>query len=518
MTQSLGRGYYFLLVSVAGFTTLGVELSAARLLDPWFGNSLIVWAGLIGLILLYLAVGYWLGGRIADRWPRPSVLLGLTAFAALGVGLIPTLSRPVLRLASAGLAGFDVELLAGSMTGVLVLFAVPVTLLGCASPYVIRLSMESVQASGSTAGRVYAFSTVGSIAGCFLPVLLLIPTIGTRATFAVLAAVLLAVVGLGLVILRRRSGALAVVLAIGVVLWLGFRPSGPVKPSAGLLYESESAYNYIQVLDTGFERQLRLNEGEGIHSVYRPQGGLADGIWDYFTLAPAFNPAPYAPERVQRIYIGGLAAGTMAHLFTAMYGPIPIDGAELDPDIIAVGRTYFDMNQPNLNAVAADARRFLQQRPQRYDVIALDAYRPPYIPFHLTTVEFFTLLRQRLNDDGVVVVNVGRTRTDYGLVNAIGATLLQVFPSVYVVDEPSGDSPLGNTMIVATQRPTTLADFRANLAAFDEPPLLAEVARRAAPQARAFTAPPDTPIFTDDRAPVEWVVHALVLRHFLGDP
>ena len=151
-----------------------------------------------------------------------------------------------------------------------------------------------------------------------------------------------------------------------------------------------------------------------------------------------------------------------------------------------------------------------------YDLIAVDAYRPPYIPFHLTTVEFFALVRDRLADDGVVAVNVGRTHTDYSLVDAIAATMGQVFPSVYVVDEPDIGSPLGNSLVVATRQPTTLADLAANLPGFDHP-LLAEVARRAAPQARTAEPPPGTPIFTDDRAPVEQVVHALVLKYMLGE-
>ena len=272
------------------------------------------------------------------------------------------------------------------------------------------------------------------------------------------------------------------------------------------------------MVDAGFERQLRLNEGEGIHSVYRPQGGLADGIWDYFLLAPAFNAAPYTPDRVKRVAIVGLAAGTTVKLFSQAYGPIPIDGAELDPEIIAAGRAWFDMNEPNLNAVAADGRRFLAHSTASslYDVIVVDAYRPPYIPFHLTTIEFFALARDRLAEDGVVAVNVGRTHTDYSLVDAIAATMQQVFPSVYIVDEPDNGSPLGNSMVVATRRPTTLADFGANLPAFDHP-LLAEVAHRAAPQVRLAAPPPGTPIFTDDRAPVEQVVHKLVLGHLLGN-
>jgi spermidine synthase len=544
MPSNIGRGFLFLVVFVGGFTTLGVELSASRLLDPWFGNSLIVWAALIGLILLYLAAGYWLGGTLADRWPRLELMLRLAGLAALGVGLTPTFARPVLRLASQGVGDLDAALLAGSMVGILALFALPVTLLGCISPFAIRLALRDVQGSGEVAGRIYALSTAGSILGSFLPVLLLIPNIGTRRTFASLSITLLLVVLIGFLRTRRRWDALFALLAAALVIYLGWRPTGPLKPAAGLLFETESAFNYIQVVDAGVERQLRLNEGEGIHSVYRPAGGLADGIWDYFLIAPAFNPAPYRPSQVRRAYIGGLAAGTIPRLLTEAYGPIPIDGAELDPAIIAAGRAWFDMNAPNLNAVAADARWFLErgtlvnwhigkpgapdlstsQPPKSpiyqstdlpgYDLIAVDAYRPPYIPFHLTTVEFFSLARDRLSDDGVAAVNVGRTHSDFSLVDAIAATMGQVFPSVYVIDEPDNGSVLGNSLVVATRRPTTLADFHRNLPAFDHP-LLAEVGRRVAAHTRVAAPPAAAPIFTDDRAPVEQVVHELVLRHML---
>jgi len=519
MPANISHRYLYILTFIAGFTTLGAELSASRLLDPWFGNSLFVWASLIGLILLYLSVGYWLGGRIADHAPHLPVLLWLTGVAALGVGMIPVASRPVLLIASRGMADFNAGLIAGSMAAVLVLFAVPITLLGCVSPFAVRLMLQDVRTGGAVAGRIYALSTAGSILGSFLPVLFLVPAIGTRRTFLVLALALLVVVLSGLIRLRRWRDAAALVALAVLVGWLGLRPVGPIKPAPGLVFEMESAFNYIQVLDRGIERQLRLNEGEGIHSVYRPDGGLADGVWDYFLLAPAFNPAPYEPQQVRRIYVGGLAAGTIPRLFTEIYGPIAIDGAELDPAIIAVGRAWFDMNQPNLNAVAMDARRFLAQMPgvagERYDLIAVDAYRPPYIPFHLTTVEFFALARARLAPDGVVAVNVGRTRTDYSLVDAIAATLQTVFPSVYIMDELDNESPLGNSLVLATARPTTLADFQANLPRFNQP-LLVEVAQRAAPQARLAGPAPGVPIFTDDRAPVEQVVHALVLRHVLG--
>jgi spermidine synthase len=533
MSQGLNRVYVYVLVFVAGFTTLGVELTASRLLDPWFGNSLIVWASLIGLILLYLSVGYWLGGKFADRSPYLVTLLRLAGLGALGVGLVPALSRPVLRWASAGLADLNAGVLAASLAAVLVLFAIPVTLLGCTGPFAIRLLVEDVRSSGGVAGRVYALSTAGSIMGSFLPVLWLIPVIGTRRTFATLAAALLVVVVIGLARARRPWEALAALAGLALVAWLGLQPVGPIKPVAGLLDETESAFNYVQVVDAGFERQLRLNEGEGIHSVYRADGGPADGIWDYFLLAPAFNPAPANPAQVQRVALVGLAAGTIARLYTEAYGPIPIDGAELDPAIIAAGRRWFDMTEPNLRALALDGRRFLTlnslgapeagDQPQgaegaprpAYDVIAVDVYRPPYIPFHMITVEFFDLARSRLSANGVVAVNVGRTHTDYSLVDAVAATMGQVFPSVFIVDEPDQGSELGNSLVVGTRQRATLADFQANLPNFSQP-LLSEIASRMAPNARLATPPPGTPIFTDDRAPVEQVVHNLVLRQMLG--
>jgi spermidine synthase len=255
---------------------------------------------------------------------------------------------------------------------------------------------------------------------------------------------------------------------------------------------------------------------------------IYSGGGHFFLLAPAFNAAPYEPGRVTRVGIVGLAAGTMAHLYTEAYGPVEIEGAELDPVILDAGRRWFDMGLPNLQAHAVDGRRFLAYPPKdgaaQFDVIGVDAYRPPYIPFHLTTVEFFELARGRLTEDGVVAVNVGRTSTDYSLVDAMAATMQAVFPSVYIVDAPdgppgappAGGSTLGNSLVIATKKPTSLADLRANLPAFQSD-LLGPVAAQTAASARIAAPPPGTPVFTDDRAAVEQVVHALVFRYMLGD-
>ncbi|MEW5961352.1 MAG: fused MFS/spermidine synthase, partial [Chloroflexota bacterium] len=282
------NGYLLLTVFTSGMTVLGVELSASRLLDPFFGNSLVIWAAIIGLMLLYLTAGYAVGGRWADRDPRFTTLFQITAWGAFLVGLIPLAAAPVLRWSVDGLVQFNAGILIGSLVGVLVLFSLPITLLGTVSPFAIRLALHDVKRGGHIAGSVYAVSTLGSLLGTFLPVLVLIPNIGTRLTFFSLALALLLVSLGGLLLARsRRSLAYAAMLPLLVglnLLW----PGGPIKPTPGLVYETESRYNYIQVAEYldgqgGRWRFLYLNEGTGIHSAYNPSYvdfPLVDGVWD----------------------------------------------------------------------------------------------------------------------------------------------------------------------------------------------------------------------------------------------
>lgn len=510
--SSIPRRAVYTLVVATGFASLGVELAASRLLDPWFGNSILVWASLLGLILLYLAVGYWLGGRVADRDPRSATFFSLAAVAGMFIGLIPLIAHPLLQLSADVFVNYDVALLAGSFAATLVLFGPAVILLGCASPFAIRLLVTNGRDAGRTSGRVFAMSTLGSLAGVFIPTLVLIPNLGTRRTFFVLALTLL---GLATLFLWRIARRRALIFGLGwiILLALALLPTGLIRPSADIIHEEESAHNYIQVLRNGPEVVLKLNEGAGVHSVYNPQAVLADGIWDYFLLAPYFNPTPAPPQPVQRLLMLGLAAGTVPRLYTAAYGPIAIDGVELDPAIIAAGRRFFAMNEPNLHPIAQDARFFLRTANDRYDVIAIDAYRPPYIPFHLTTVEFFREVRAHLNPEGVVAINVARAGDDFRLVDALAATLAAVFPSVFIIDEPAPPGFLGNSLVVASMQPATLADFLTNTASLPEP-ILAEMARRARPHVRL--ARTDGPILVDDRAPIEQIIHGIVLRYLMA--
>ena len=512
------RALLLLAVFVGGMSSLGVELTAARLLDPFFGNSLIIWAVLIGMVLLYLTVGYYVGGKWADRQPYYRVLYQIITWSAFLIGLVPFIARPVLMWSVQGFAQYSAGILAGSLLGVIALFSIPITLVGCVSPFAIRLSMEdkSVESSGNIAGGLYALSTVGSLVGTFLPVLVLIPNIGTRSTFWFFAFSLMAVGLVGLFVeLKARALPYLILPAVLVILIVAL-PGGVIKPAeyGELIYETESAYNYIQVLEWGDEIWLKLNEGQGVHSIYDPNSVLVGGIWDYFLIAPYFNNPPHTADQVDSLALIGSAAGTVPKQYTAVYGPIPIDGAEIDPEIIRVGREYFDMNEPNFNAVAQDGRYFLANSEDTYDVIAIDAYRPPYIPFHLTTREFFEQVHDHLTDEGVVAINVGRTRSDWSLVEVLASTLKAVFPNVYLVDLASPGQDLINVLVVATKQPTSLENLAAN-AALMEHPLLLDVAEASIPRAVEFTDP--TLVFTDDKAPVEQVVHGLILSFVTGE-
>ena len=393
------------------------------------------------------------------------------------------------------------------------------TLLGTISPFVIRLAVNRVEESGKVAGQVYAISTLGSLVGTFLPVLWLIPEIGTFRTFLLFAGILYTVAMLGLLRFTGRS-ALKTLWMPALIALLAMRLlDGPLRPppaSAMLLAEEESAYNYIQVQeDAAGYRYLYLNEGQGVHSQWHETEVFFGGTWDYFLAAPYFNAPPFRAEDVESMLLIGLAAGTIPRQFTAVYGDIPMDGIEIDPEIVDIGAAYFDMNadlMPSLTSHVGDGRYLLNQMERRYTVVAIDAYRPPYIPWHLTTVEFFGEVKARLADNGVVVINVGRTDTDRRLVDSLAGTMSLVFASVHAIDVPRSF----NTVLVGTLRETSPANLRANLMHRSDAvdPRLYEIIERAFQQI-APVGESDV-IFTDDRAPVETLVDSIVLNFLLA--
>jgi spermidine synthase len=229
-------------------------------------------------------------------------------------------------------------------------------------------------------------------------------------------------------------------------------------------------------------------------------------------LGSYFNPNT-SPQDIDNLLLIGLAAGTVAKQFTEAYGPIPIDGVEIDGEIVEIGRKYFDMNEPNLNAIVADGRYYLEQTDKSYDVIGIDAYRQPYIPFHLTTKEFFQAVSDHLGDDGVAIVNAGRTKTDFRLVDVIASTMKAVFPNVYVIDVER----FSNSMVIATKQPTDIANFARNIEGIPEGSIIREVGDSALRTGHIREWTKTEQVFTDDLAPVELVVDQIILDEATGE-
>lgn len=480
-------------VFAAGVGSLATEIAASRMLAPYFGNSTVVWANVIGLILASLSLGYWLGGRLADRRPTARTLGLVVVAAATLVALTPFVARPLLDLSVEGLDRVSAGAAIGSFFGVLVLFVPPVVLLGMVTPFAIRLAITDVETSGTIAGRLYAVSTVGSLLGTFLSALVTIPALGTQRTL--LGSAALIALG-GAVLLGRRWVVFAAALAALLLI-----PPGAVKPQAGVLFEDESRYQFIQVVERGGIRRLYLDEGLATHSVWRRDEVLTGGVWDTYLAVPQLLRRP--PRRVAML---GNAAGTAARAYARYYPRAAIDGVELDPAVSEAGRRFFEMGElENLTVHDLDARAFLRRTDRTYDVIVVDAYRPPYVPFHLATREFFALVRERLRPGGVVALNVATTPDNHDLAREIAGTLRSELPLVLAWQ------PLRFNQIVIGLRGGAVPPFP-SVGRF--PPELAPLVRSLFQSARAVG--PSRDPWTDDRAPVEWVTDRMIVEFAVG--
>jgi spermidine synthase len=484
-----------LIAAVVGAASLGAEIAAARLLAPWFGASTIVWANTIATVLVALSAGYWLGGRLADRDPTIEGLCRLVLVAAGLLAVVPFVAGPFLKVSVDALAHVEAGAFVGSLIGVLVLIAVPVLLLGCVAPYAVRLSVSTVEEAGRVAGRLYAISTLGSLAGVFLSALVLIPFAGTRRTFLAFALALAVVAVLG----ARRRALLPAPVLLAALLAI---PVGTVKATADgrVLWERETGYQYARVIEASDGvRRLELNEGQAVHSVYRPGRWLTGDYWD----EPLVLPLAAQPAPPRSIAILGNAAGTVARAYGHFFPRTRVDAVEIDPVLSDVGRRLFDMRGPRLYLHHADARPWLRAQSRRFDVIYVDAYRQPYVPFYLATREFFELARSRLAPGGTVLINVGHPERSQDLERVLSAGMREVFG--HVARDPSEST---NTQLMASDAPLTGARLRGAAGALPRElvPVAAGAAQRLAPPLSGGSA------YTDDRAPVEWLIDASIVQ------
>jgi spermidine synthase len=491
-----GRPRFLLeaVVFCVGMASLGAEIAAARLLAPWFGASTIVWANTIATVLVALSIGYALGGRVADRHPTMRGLSTVVVAAAALLALVPFVSGPFLHLSVTAFDELSGGLFVGSLLGVGVLIAVPVLLLGMISPYAVRLKVDQVEDAGRVAGRLYAVGTIGSLTGTFLAALLLIPVVGTHRTFLLFALVLAlaSLPGLG----RRALAGAVVAVVIAALLVVPVGTTKSATSSGKVIWERETEYQYARVIqEPDGERLLELNEGLAVHSLYRPGQWLTGGYWDDMLVLP-FSGA----HRPERVAILGSAAGTTARAMAHYFPGVRIDAVEIDPDVTEVGRRLFDLRGRSITTHAADARPWLEAQHTTYDAILVDAYRQPYIPFYLTTREFFDAVRDHLTPGGTVAINVGHPEQSDRLEKVLSATLRASFGDDRVWRDRVDET---NTMVLGT---TSDEDPAVRLRDAAMPAEVGEVATRAADRLEPGLL--GGTVYTDDRAPVEWLVDA----------
>ncbi len=459
---------------LAGAVAMSLEIAAARLLAPYLGSSLQVWGALISVILGAMALGYAIGGRVADRSPGDGPMFG--AVLASGVYQVAAvfLAHPLLR----ALATWSE--ISAALAAILVLFAPPTLLLAAVAPCVIRLSAR--EAVGTTAGFVCALGAIGSIGGVLLTSFVLLPHAGTRATLQGLAALSLVFGAIGLVP-RRLSIVGLVTLAL---------PWAPEREwPKGTVWTDESIYHVVQVVEAGSIRGLVLDQQRSLHTALDLKGGPANGYWDDFAVGPLL-------ARGHRVLVLGMGGGASIRAVRSADPQAAIDAVEIDPLVVRVAAEQFGISSgPGLRIHVGDARRFLAASREGYDVIQMDLFRGgPEVPSHLATREFFELARQRLNPGGVLMVNVFDIAPGHPLLATLAATLSQAFPAIFVRTRRQM-----NHVVVAFAEPRSLTEVRA---ALDAAPLpVADIARAVSRDVRPLSADRDALVLTDDRAPVE---------------
>ena len=423
--------FLYLTEFFAGVSVMAVELGASRLLAPYFSSSQIVWTIIIGTIMIAMALGNLYGGRAADKNPDPAPLYRRILIAAIWIAAIPVLGRYVI-LGVSGLLVFTVStnfLVIAAFISCMLIFVYPLFLLGTVTPCLVKATVESLDEGGRTVGRLGACNTIGSILGTFLPTFVTIPTVGTSVTFLLFSGILLAIAITFFI--SARKGIRTMVMA--VILFLLCTVFGHSDAFAfweeDLNYEGESVYNYLQVKEDERSVVLSTNVLFGVQSVMMKQGGLTGMYYDYALAAPVICGAE-APD----ILILGNGTGTYAKQCLEYFPACTVEGVEIDSRITELAKKFFALPD-EVKVTEYDGRAFLQAVDKKFDVILVDAYQDITIPFQMSSIEFFTMVRDHLKPGGVMAVNMNMHSDGEGSINeALCDTIAAVFPSVATAD------------------------------------------------------------------------------------
>jgi predicted O-methyltransferase YrrM len=485
-----------------GVTVMGAEMAFARQVAPWFGSSLPVWAVLISILLLALALGAGWGARrplgargSSDGSP---LLSGAGAALVLAAWLLPLLLSAA---ASAGRLGQVVAIGAG--VAALALAGCPLFLMGALTPTLVRARAHVPGSAGWVAGRLSALATAGSLVGTLGTVFLALPGLGTRATLLALALVCAVVAALAGRLHRRALLAALALLAAAAISLLLPSPApalAGVRPAWGVLREArQTPYQAAFVLETeDGARTLRLNSLRERHSHHDPRGPSAidAGVWPLFLLAQEVRPGCATPPA--RVLTLGLGAGTLARDLAFAFPRARMVGVEIDPDVVELGRRWFAL--PAATEVhVEDARVYLERAATPFDLVWFDAFSGAYPPFQTVTRESFARVERLLRPGGAVAVNVLSVPGEDRLLRAVGGTLAAVFDRVAAVRSPASR----NTLLLAWRAADEGRERRA--CARPRHPQQRALVARLRGSVHRFPADPEVPILTDDHAPVEWL-------------
>ena len=488
--------FLYLTEFFAGMSVMAVELGASRLLAPYFSSSQIVWTIIIGTIMIAMALGNIYGGKSADKSPDPDRLYGRILIAAIWIALIPVVGRYIV-LGISALLIFTVSnnfLIIAAFCACMVIFVFPLFLLGTVTPSLAKYSVDSLDDSGRTVGTLGAFNTIGSIIGTFVPTFVTIPAVGTSITFLIFSGILivLAVV----YFISKKAGKKKVVAAVLIFVLccgLGYSDSFAFWQK-DLTYEGESIYNYLQVSQNDKRVILSTNVLFGVQSVYMKDEDLTGMYYDYAMAAPLMVPDKQVSD--MDVLILGMGTGTYATQCRRYLGDMNVEGVEIDEKITQLSRQYFSLSE-DVKVTTYDGRAFLNASDEKYDVIMVDAYQDITIPFQMSSTEFFTLVREHLNENGVMVVNMNMRGSGEGNINQyLSDTIASVFDTVYTVDVKGST----NRELFASNDPQMLETLTAQTASVENEQLR-ELLTKVADNCEQYVA--GNYIMTDDQAPVE---------------
>jgi spermidine synthase len=473
---------------------------ASRVIAPYFGNSVYVWGSLIGVFLAALSVGYFLGGRVSTRWPQFGPFLALVFLAGAATYPIPHFSGAVLGQ----IAARDFGPRANPLLGSAALFFIPSALMATISPYAVRLRARSVEGVGDVAGRLYALSTLGSIAGTLLAAFVLISTFGVRSIIQILGATEMTLAVVGLLWTRRAGAAAGAAAGMAVVMLLA---RGVPAEAANVIDVQDTVYHRITVSDEGQIRYLRLdNYWQSARDQTAPLRTVF-AYTDYLHLPILFDPG------FRRVLFVGMGGGTAPGRFHHDYPQAQIEVVEIDPAVAAKARRFFGLpSDARLRVTIMDGRLWLRRATERYDLIIQDTYLIDTIPFHLATREFYQEAAARLNPHGVMASNViGAVRGPQSrFFRAVYKTFQSVFPHVYVFPVGGGvPESLRNIILVGTGGPPlTASEILARATALEQSGAVR--VEGFGPNAGALLEAPidthDVPILTDDYAPTDALI------------